>query len=238
MIQFENVKIGYKKNLFSIDSLKLIQGEVYALVGANGSGKSTLLKAIKGDSNAYSGEIKFNDDSLNDLSIQEKAKLIASVNPFQEKIPFIKVEEFVLLGRTPHINFLGAYSKNDLEKVEELLNTLGLLKLSTKFLDEVSDGERQLLSIARAIVQDTEVIVLDEPTAFLDYVNRVKVIRLLKEIALKYNKCILFSSHELELCIKEELKMLLINKINQHLESKESKNATIEEIIAKSFLKC
>lgn len=235
MIEFNSVEIGYKKNLFSIDSLKLNQGEIYALVGANGSGKSTLLKSIKGDSKAYSGDIKFNDSSLRLLTIEQKAKLIASVNPFQEKIPFLKVKDFVLLGRTPHINFLGSYSNEDIVKVDDLLETLGLSFLSAKFLDEVSDGERQLLSIARAIIQDTEVIVLDEPTAFLDYVNRVKVVRLLKDITTKYNKCILFSSHELELCIKEDLKLLLINKLNNQLESKESKSTTIEEIIAKSF---
>ena len=235
MIEFETVKIGYSRNLFSIDSLELSQGEIYTIVGANGSGKSTLLKAIKGNSKAYSGEIKFNERSLRFLTILQKSKLIASVNPFQEKIPFITVRDFVLLGRTPHLNFLGSFSNEDIEKVDELLETIGLSILSDKFLDEVSDGERQLLSIARAIIQDTEVIVLDEPTAFLDYVNRIKVVRLLKDIAIKFNKCIIFSSHELELCIKEELNLLIINKLNKKLEFKESKDTTVEEIITKSF---
>ena len=151
-------------------SLSFFESLTYIL-GINGSGKTTLLKAVLGDM-AYSGEILINGENANRLNAKERARLIAVVRQ-RVNLPFqIKVFDFVLMGRYPSLDWWASYSANDRKRVGEELSRLGIEHLTDRNLDQVSGGELQKVLLARAMVQDTPWLLLDEPGQQLDPKNR------------------------------------------------------------------
>lgn len=212
MIDIQNIEIGHKTPLFSIENLQLIKGEMYILIGANGSGKTTFLQSIIGVLKPFKGEIKINNKSVLSLNRLDRAKTIAFVNSKFDGIDFLRVKDYIALGRTPYTNALGRLLESDWKIVDEVIALLNLEKFQDKFTTELSDGERQMAAIARAITQQTDLIILDEPTAFLDYSNRKKVMELMKFIAVELKKCIIVSSHDLELCLESNASLLVVNK--------------------------
>ncbi len=208
MIYFNNVHIGYTHPLISIPELELKAGELYILAGKNGAGKSTLLKTISQQLNLLKGEILFNKESLFSLEISKHISFVKSTFP---AIEFMKTEQYIALGRTPHTNALGRLKATDYEIINAVFDQLGIQHLKNRYTNEISDGERQLVSIAKALAQETPMIILDEPTAFLDYSNKLMVLNKLKEIAKTLNKCIVLSSHDLDLCIESNCNFLMIN---------------------------
>ena len=215
MISMKNIHIGYHNALFSIEELNLQEGKVYALLGPNGKGKTTFLKTLSGLIPPIKGELEVNGKLIRDLSREEMARMSAFVTPRFEGVDHLSVFNYILLGRTPYLRLTGKPGPNDLLVVEKIIKETGMEKLRAKNTDKISDGERQLASICRALAQETPVILLDEPTAFLDYTNKLKVIRLLKEIAHKQKKCIILSSHDVELCLEEKLTILALTNDNQ-----------------------
>jgi len=215
MISMKNIHIGYHNALFSIEELNLQEGKVYALLGPNGKGKTTFLKTLSGLIPPIKGGLEVNGKLIRDLSREEMARMSAFVTPRFEGVDHLSVFNYILLGRTPYLRLTGKPSHNDLLVVEKIIKETGMEKLRAKNTDKISDGERQLASICRALAQETPVILLDEPTAFLDYTNKLKVIRLLKEIAHKQKKCIILSSHDVELCLEEKLTILALTNDNQ-----------------------
>ena len=235
MIDLKHIEIGHKSVLFKIDDLQLVKGKMYALIGANGSGKTTFLQSITGINKPLKGEVMVFDNSISKLNRIEKAKTISFVGSKFDGIDYLKVKDYIALGRTPYTNALGRLDETDLKVVNETIELLQLDHLKNKFTTELSDGERQLAAIARAITQQTEIIILDEPTAFLDYANRKKVMELMKKISIELNKCVIVSSHDLELCLESEIDLLVVSKKASVLKLYEASSLSKIELIEIGF---
>jgi len=231
MIRFENVNIGYHEALLKVKFTELTRGHAYALIGENGSGKSTFLKTISGQISPFEGRLLINDLDSNGIVNKERSRLISFVPTQTAVISNISVFDFVGLGRTPYLNALGRFSKKDIEIIELAMSQLNISHLRQKMLNELSDGERQLSAIASAISQETPIILLDEPTSYLDYRNKLLVLEKVKDLAKTQNKCILFSTHDLDM-VSENLETVVCargkNKQLELLLGKISKEKLIE----------
>ncbi len=200
MIQASGLSTGYwdKDVLHGID-LQLSSSGFTALLGPNGSGKSTLLFALMGYLKASAGSIKIQGKDLGEYSQAELAKIIAYI-PQEIHSEFdYNVLDTVLMGRYPFIGFLGAYDDEDYDVVEDTLEQLDLLPLKHRFVQQLSGGEKQRVYIARALVQETPFIFLDESLSQLDINYQLEIMRLLKKISLQQAKSILLVSHNLNL---------------------------------------
>jgi len=235
MILLNNVEIGYDKMLFEIDCLTLIKGKVYTLIGANGKGKTTFLKTLVGELAPLKGVFSIDALKSVDLTRGERSKRITFVPSKQVDVDFLRVKDFVALGRTPYTNLIGMCNSSDHLKVVSSLELLKISHLKDCFLNQISDGEKQLAAISKAIVQDTDVIILDEPTAFLDYSNRINVFELLKEIAIKLNKVILFSSHDIDSILELKTELLLLNQHSKKMEFYSANTISKTDLIKIAF---
>lgn len=233
MIEFKNCEIGYKSPLLRISDLKLEAGVLYSLIGSNGSGKTTWMQSILGTIPFLSGEIFFQGKKLSELRANERAKKIAFVSSKFDGVLHLSCWDYIALGRMPHTNFLGALSTDDKVIVDKIIDRLNIRHLAQKDSLEMSDGERQIASIARALAQETPFILLDEPTAFLDYSNRIKILTLLREIAHEEQICVLQSSHDLELCLEYSDQFLLVDTHQKELLQREKTTKT--EVISLAF---
>lgn len=194
MIRLENISLSYGSRTILRDvSLHLDKGELCALVGRNGAGKSTLLRALTSNGNTL-----INGRPIGKLSPEEMAKSIAIVTTERLRIENMPVEDLVAMGRAPYTNWVGHLQDVDREEVEKAIAMVGLASFAKRDISTLSDGELQRAMIARAIAQQSPVILLDEPTAFLDIPTRFEVCRLLAELAHKEGKTILFSTHDID----------------------------------------
>lgn len=204
-VELKNVTLGYgERVLFADADLGFGWGEFTALIGRNGTGKSTLLRTISALAEPLKGDIIIDGKPLRELSAREVASRISFVSTDEVRITNLKVADVVALGRAPYTNWIGSLTAEDREKVAGSLALVGMTAFAHKAIDTLSDGERQRVMIARALAQDTPIILLDEPTAFLDLPNRYEICLLLRELAHKQKKTIIFSTHDLnvafELC--------------------------------------
>lgn len=218
-IHITNSNFGYrlknKENLLLKDlNITADQGELISLIGTNGSGKSTLLKTLANLHHLLSGEISFDNKPLSLFSSLEFAKKVAFVSSEIINVGYLKVKDLVALGRFPHQKYSTKLNRSDRIIIERSLRLTGMLDFSEKNINEISDGERQKLMIARALAQDTDIILLDEPTAFLDISNKIEVLKILKESCEKENKTIIFSTHDLNMALKQVDKVWLIKDKN------------------------
>lgn len=209
MIHLANLSIGYNGELLFAENLALEAGKVYALVGRNGIGKSTLIQTISGIQKQLAGEITINGQSISGFNPKEIAETISLVDTRFEGVEYLKVKDYLALGRAPFTDAFGRMDSKDWQIVEEVSSDLSIQHLLEKNTDQISDGERQLCSVGRAFVQETPVILLDEPTAFLDYINRKKLVELLVRLSRDKKKCIVLSTHDLDLCLDQEVPFLL-----------------------------
>jgi iron complex transport system ATP-binding protein len=210
-----NLSIGYSskketKTICTEISMKLETGKLYALIGQNGIGKSTFLKTLTGILKPLNGSITILEKNILNWNEAEFAKNVSVV--LTEKIPLsnLTVFELIALGRQPYTNWLGKLSSFDYQKIENALVLTELKELENKKFAEISDGQMQRVLIARALAQDTPIIILDEPTTHLDLYHKVTLIKLLKKLANTANKCILFSTHDVDLAIQLANEMLLM----------------------------
>lgn len=202
MIRLENITISFgSRTLIADASAHFKAGEMVALLGRNGTGKSTLLRAIVGLGSVQGGDIYIADKRLRSLSAAERAGLIAFVNTERVDVDALTVRELVAIGRSPYTNWMGRLTDEDRRKVEEAMQKVGITAFAERRVETLSDGECQRAMIARALAQETPIILLDEPTSFLDLPNRYELCRLLGELAHKEGKCILFSTHELDIAL-------------------------------------
>ncbi|MEY3237932.1 MAG: hypothetical protein RI883_2033 [Bacteroidota bacterium] len=218
MIAFRNCEIGYHSVLVRIPDLNLSAGNIYALIGSNGSGKSTLLNTIINKKSLLGGQLFIDSKNHTTFSAKDLAQKISYVESKFDGVEYLTVEEYISLGRTPYTDAFGRLGEEDNRAISKAIEILNLESFKDKFTVNLSDGERQLVAIARALAQTTPIIILDEPTAFLDYGNRIKLVQTLYKIALEENKCIVFSSHDIDLCIDSKIKMLIVNQQNKTLE--------------------
>ncbi len=194
MIRLENISLSYGSRTILRDvSLHLGKGELCALIGRNGAGKSTLLRALT--SNSYT---IINGTPLRNLSPEKLAQSIAIVTTERLRIENLLVEDLVAMGRAPYTNWVGHLQDIDRKIVGKAIEAVGMANFAGRDTSSLSDGELQRVMIARAIAQQTPIILLDEPTAFLDIPTRFEVCRLLADLAHKEGKTILFSTHDVD----------------------------------------
>lgn len=215
MIHCKSANIGYKKALLNTGELFLEKGQLVSLIGPNGSGKTTFFDSLLGQVKLLSGEILVNGLSNKALDRDFKMKTFGHVSSRFSGVEHLTIYELIALGRSPYTNFLNRLSASDHEMVEEIIVQLGIEKIAQKNTLSVSDGERQIAMIAKAIVQETKVIILDEPNAFLDYNNKRRIMELLKYLAESKGLLILLSSHDLDLSIQYSHQILAIDQIKQ-----------------------
>ena len=218
MIRFQSLSLGYGSRIL-IDSLSATvkSGELTALVGRNGTGKSTLLRAITGLEERIGGDILLGDKSIDSLSTAELATMVAFVTTDKVRIANLRCRDVVALGRAPYTNWIGRMQKQDEEIVMRSMELVGMSDYADKTMDRMSDGECQRIMIARALAQQTPIILLDEPTAFLDMPNRYELCTLLQRLAHEEQKCILFSTHELDIALALCDSIALISPPQLHL---------------------
>ena len=218
MIRFQSLSLGYGSRIL-IDSLSATvkRGELTALVGRNGTGKSTLLRAITGLGERKGGDILLGDKSIDSLSTTELATMVAFVTTDKVRIANLRCRDVVALGRAPYTNWIGRMQEQDEEIVMRSMELVGMSDYADKTMDRMSDGECQRIMIARALAQQTPIILLDEPTAFLDMPNRYELCTLLQRLAHEEQKCILFSTHELDIALALCDSIALISPPQLHL---------------------
>lgn len=207
ILEAKQLSIGYKtKNKETIVAsnlnFSLQKGQLIGLVGANGIGKSTLLRTLINVQPALSGSILLNGKAIASISAIELAKDLSIVltEPLLSKN--LSVFELVALGRHPYTNWIGNLSETDIEQVNKALELINIVALKDKKCYELSDGQLQKVMIARALAQDTAIIVLDEPTTHLDMYHKAYILKLLQKLTQETGKTILFSSHEIDLAIQ------------------------------------
>lgn len=218
MIRFQSLSLGYGSRIL-IDSLSATvkRGELTALVGRNGTGKSTLLRAIAGLGERKGGDILLGDKSIDSLSTAELATMVAFVTTDKVRIANLRCRDVIALGRAPYTNWIGRMQEQDEEIVMRSMELVGMSDYADKTMDRMSDGECQRIMIARALAQQTPIILLDEPTAFLDMPNRYELCTLLQRLAHEEQKCILFSTHELDIALALCDSIALISPPQLHL---------------------
>lgn len=202
ILTLQNLAIGYKKQSPLVQNITIDahSGQATALIGDNGEGKSTLLRTIALIQKAKSGDILLDGASLSSMNVTQRAKILSFVSTERISIAYTTVRQIVELGRIPFSTWSGRISREDSLIVDKALELTQTTDLQNRTFDTLSDGQRQRVMIARALAQTTPVLLLDEPTAFLDPKNRTLVIELLNSLAQKMNKIILYSTHEVELC--------------------------------------
>ena len=222
VLNCKNISIGYStkketKIIASNINLSFESGKLISLIGANGIGKSTLLRTLTGIQKPISGEVFLNDKNIFNYSNLELAQNLSLV--LTEKLPpsNLTVFELIALGRQPYTNWIGKLSDNDLHQINKAIKITNVEHLRHKKHFEISDGQLQIVLIARALAQDTPLIILDEPTTHLDLLHKVSLLKLLKKLSSETQKCILFSTHDIDLAIQlsDEMIVMLPEKIVQ-----------------------
>ena len=219
VLQTSQLSIGYKTKSTTITiaenlNLNLREGKLIALIGANGIGKSTLLKTITGIHKPISGTVSLNGKNIHHFDSLTLAQNLSVV--LTEKLPpsNLTVWELIALGRQPYTNWIGKLIDNDIAKINEAIELTQIAHLATKKHYEISDGQLQIVLIARALAQDTPLIILDEPTTHLDLLHKVALFKLLKKLTQETGKCILFSTHDIDMAIQLSDEMIIMTPEN------------------------
>ncbi|RTY87256.1 ABC transporter ATP-binding protein [Flavobacterium sp. GT3R68] len=215
ILQASSISIGYshKKEQSIVAEnidLSLKKGKLVALIGANGIGKSTLLRTITGIQKTISGTVFLNGKNIHESDALTLAQNLSVV--LTEKLPpsNLTVFELIALGRQPYTNWIGKLTDTDIAKVNEAMEMTQISHLAAKKHYEISDGQLQKVLIARALAQDTPLIVLDEPTTHLDLLHKVSLFKLLKKLTQETQKCILFSTHDIDMAIQLSDEMIVM----------------------------
>jgi len=221
MLKAAKLSIGYQRDKVLIGDINFecSTGELILLLGVNGIGKSTLLKTLCGLLHPLSGTISWDAHEIFSMEANERAKLISGVFTGRDFDPYISVREFVRLGRYPYTNWLGSLSADDQQRIDQALHTLSLGHLADKKVHEISDGERQKTLIAKALAQDTPVIIMDEPTAFLDYKNKAELLHTIQKLASEQGKTIIISTHDISSSLPYSARAFLITEAGHFIES-------------------
>lgn len=219
ILQASQISIGYsykRENTIVASNIDLCleKGKLIALIGANGIGKSTLLRTITGIQKTISGTVMFNGTNIYEIDALTLAQNLSVV--LTEKLPpsNLTVFELIALGRQPYTNWIGKLTAEDIVKVNEAMELTQISHLAAKRHYEISDGQLQIVLIARALAQDTPLIILDEPTTHLDLLHKVVLFKLLKKLTQETQKCILFSTHDIDMAIQLSDEMIIMTPEN------------------------
>lgn len=235
ILKTKSLSIGYEgKTVVSDINVTLNEGDIIALVGPNGAGKSTLFKTFSTHIKPVGGTIELFGKDLLAILPKERAKLLGIVLTERPDDMFMKVYDVVAAGRYPYTGMFGKLSDNDEKEIKVSLELVGVNHLIDRVFNTLSDGEKQKVMIAKAIAQNTPIIMLDEPTAFLDYPSKIELFSLLKKLAKEQHKAILFSSHDLELLLRYTDNLWIIAK-NQPFAAGKSSELLKNNVIKKYF---
>jgi iron complex transport system ATP-binding protein len=206
-VVLQNLSIGYltkgnEKVVASGLNAAIHRGELTCLLGRNGIGKSTLLRTLSAFQPALGGEVMMDTTSLTTLTDKERSRLIGIVLTEKPDVQNMTVEELVGMGRSPYTGFWGTLDSDDKAIVREAIRLVGVESLTGRMIHTLSDGERQKVMIAKALAQQTPIIYLDEPTAFLDFPSKVEMMQLLRRLATEEQKIIFLSTHDVELSLQ------------------------------------
>jgi len=222
LLHIRNADLGYKLGkrkvlVLNVNDLEFFEGDFVGVVGINGAGKSTFLKSISGEIHPLSGAIYFEQKSITDYDLRELSKKLALV--LTEKVQGFNLTVFDLVasGQMPYTNMFHQLNENNLQVIEAAMNQIGIKELSSIPLKELSDGNFQKAILAKALAQQTRVLVLDEPGAYLDFGSKHRLFEDLQRLASVEKKCILLSSHDLQLVKKYCTKVLLVYKSKAEL---------------------
>lgn len=207
MLELRDLYIGYSEDdhrriVAQTLNASLSCGVLACLIGTNGVGKSTLMRTMAAFQPPLRGEVWVDGRSVASYTPKELSELIGVVLTEKNMPADLTIEEVVELGRAPYTNFWGTLKEEDHKIVDEAITLVGLDALRSRKIHQVSDGERQKAMIAKALAQQTSVIFLDEPTAFLDYPSKISMMQLLRRLAHERNKLILLSTHDLEIAFQ------------------------------------
>ncbi|MDT0690242.1 ABC transporter ATP-binding protein [Salegentibacter sp. F188] len=219
ILKTEALSIGYKKKatenqIASNINIEVNEGELVAVIGVNGVGKSTFLRTLTGIQEPLSGKVLVKNTEIGKIEALALAALISLVFTEQPVSKNLSVFELVALGRQPYTNWIGRLGKNDLRQIIKALQVVNIDSIQEKKCYELSDGQMQKVLIARAIAQDTPLVILDEPTTHLDLYHKAYVLKLLKDLTRKTRKAIVFASHEINLAIQLCDKIILMQQDN------------------------
>ena len=206
-VRLTDVSIGYRtrqgvKTVTQGITANLLSGELTCLLGRNGAGKSTLLRTLAAFQPRLGGEISVDGKRLDDYSAKEIAQRIGIVLTERPDVQQMTVWQLVAMGRSPYTGFWGRLDTDDEQVVNEAIRLVGITGLADRLVTTLSDGERQKVMIAKALAQQTSIIYLDEPTAFLDYPSKVDTLLLLRRICREQQKTVFLSTHDLELALQ------------------------------------
>jgi iron complex transport system ATP-binding protein len=217
MLKFSQLEIAYRnKKILASSTIEIPAARFVALIGRNGSGKSSLLRVLSRLQQSSTGELFLLNKNYNSYSAASFARLLSIVNTSRINFPYLNIEELVSLGRHPHLSFGGRLSQKDQEKIQSAIEVCGLSHMKKHMLQHCSDGERQKAMLARALAQDTKVLLLDEITAHLDFVHRHQSFQLLKKLAAEEEKLIIMATHEIELALKYADQILVLHDAQLH----------------------
>jgi iron complex transport system ATP-binding protein len=215
ILSLANLAIGYtsgKNRKIILPPLDAVafRGELIAMIGQNGVGKSTLLRTITGLQNPLCGNIIIDDKPIIDYTRAEFARRIGFISTEPVKVSNMKVYDLVALGRYPHTNWLGKLKNEDQEIIMDAIEKVSMQLFTERYITELSDGERQRVMIARVLAQDTDLLIMDEPTAFLDIKSKYEIVHLLHDLSKNRGKTIIFSTHDLNIAVSEADKVWLL----------------------------
>lgn len=202
MIKLQNITLAFgERRLIEHASAHFECGKMTALLGRNGTGKSTLLRAIASLGALQGGHIEVGGCDLRQLTNAELARMIAFVNTERISVEAMTAYDLVAVGRSPYTDWSGRLRDKDHEVIERSIRIAGVEHLADRYVETLSDGECQRVMIARALAQDTPAILLDEPTSYLDMPNRYELCTLLSRLSHDEGKCVIFSTHELDIAL-------------------------------------
>ncbi len=218
VLQTHHLDIGYKqarrtaKVVVSAIDVTLHVGELVCLIGPNGAGKSTLMRTLAGMQPVLAGEVELLGDAVGSLNPREMARRLGIVLTERQDVGKLTAYELVALGRYPHTDWTGRLSEDDERAIQAAIEAVGAVDLAGRQVNELSDGERQKVMIARALAQEPAVILLDEPTAYLDLPRRVEIMATLRTLAHQTGRAILLSTHDLDLALRTADTLWLLPK--------------------------
>ena len=206
ILKADELSLGYRKGskanvIAEHISFSLEKGKLICLLGPNGVGKSTLIRTIMGQIPALKNQVYLNEKPTQSLSTKDLSKRIAVVLTEKISSANLTVGQVIALGRIPHTGWLGNLSAKDQQKIDKAILSTHINYIQDRPLSELSDGQLQKVMIARALAQDGEILILDEPTAHLDLINRFEIMHLLRDIAIHENKAVLVVTHDLDIAI-------------------------------------
>jgi iron complex transport system ATP-binding protein len=231
ILDIEHLSVAYQSRPVLRDvSLRVQSGEVLALIGPNGSGKSTLIRAVSGVLPIAEGRIRVDGRAMTDLSTMQRARYMAVVPQAHNMPPAFSVYESVLLGRTPYLGWLGRAGEKDHERVRYALERTQMQPLADRMVGELSGGEQQRVLLARALAQDTPVLLLDEPTTHLDLQHRESLVNLVRDMTKARNLAVLMVLHDLNMA------SLYADRVSLLVEGKIEATGTPAEVLTEATL--